>query len=116
MDYMADEVDTLTEDIILNDSQALADLEKLVTGVTALNDKFIMLLGTLGETNGQLQTTAEDTQNVSQAETVAEGSTNAFAAALQKAGIALQAAFGLGVYQISQQYNKFDKKWRTRRS
>jgi hypothetical protein len=100
MDYMPDEVDTLTEDIILNDSQALADLEKLVTGVTALNDKFIMLLGTLGETNGQLQTTAEDTQNVSQAETVAEGSTNAFAAALQKAGIALQAAFGLGVYQI----------------
>lgn len=97
---MPDEVDTLTEDIILNDSQALADLEKLVTGVTALNDKFIMLLGTLGETNGQLQTTAEDTQNVSQAETVAEGSTNAFAAALQKAGIALQAAFGLGVYQI----------------
>jgi hypothetical protein len=100
MVYMADEADTLTEQILLNDAQALSDLETMVGLVSSVNDKFSQLLATLGQTNGQLENTAQATEQVKQAEVGAEEQANAFAGAMTQAGTAMQMAFGLGTYQI----------------
>jgi len=90
---MAEEGDVLSEQIVIDDSQAMASLTDLVTGVTALNDKFIMLLGTLGNTAGGLK-------EVASAEVEGADEADVFAGAMEKAGMALQMAFGFGVYQI----------------
>jgi hypothetical protein len=97
---MADEGDVLTEQIMFDDSQAISSLSDLVTGVTALNDKFIMLLGTLGEAKSGFSDAAEGAQELNGAESEGTDVTNAFTGAMEKAGMALQVAFGLGVYQI----------------
>jgi hypothetical protein len=100
MDYMTDSEDTVTENVVINDSQALADLPTLISLVSSVNDKFAQLLTTLGQTNGQLENTAAATQNVKQAEVGAEEQTSAFAGAMAQAGTAMQMAFGLGTFQI----------------
>jgi hypothetical protein len=97
---MADEADTLTEQILLNDTQALSDLSEMVGLVSSVNDKFSALLQTLGAMNGNLTQVAENTQKVAGAEAGAEEQTNAFAGAMTQAGTAMAMAFGLGTYQI----------------
>jgi hypothetical protein len=97
---MADEADTLTEQILLNDTQALSDLSEMVGLVSSVNDKFSALLQTLGAMNGNLIQVAENTQKVAGAEAGAEEQTNAFAGAMTQAGTAMAMAFGLGTYQI----------------
>ena len=50
--------------------------------------------------NGNLETIAENTQQVKQAEDDTKNSSDALSGALQQVGAAMQVAFGLGVYQI----------------
>ena len=100
MDYMADSEDTVTENVVINDSQALADLPALTSAVSGLTDKFLILLQALGVMNGNLVQIADNTEKVKQAEGDAEEQTNAFAGAMAQAGTAMQMAFGLGTFQI----------------
>jgi hypothetical protein len=97
---MADSEDTVTENLVLNDSQMLADLPALTSAISGVTDKLDALLQALGVLNGNLATVADNTQKVKQAEGDAEEQTNAFAGAMTQAGTAMAMAFGLGTYQI----------------
>jgi hypothetical protein len=104
---MADEEDTLSENIVFNDGEALSSLKNLRDSVSdtreqvkGLSQEFQLLLVALGVMNNNLVQIADNTEKVTKAEGDAKEETSAFAGAMQQAGAALQMAFGLGVYQI----------------
>lgn len=90
---MTDQVDTLTEQIMIEDSNALELLEEF-RAETARTSKEIEDLGTAWRNS------ADGVKALGAAEGDVEVQTNGLAGAFAKAGTALQMAFGLGVYQI----------------
>lgn len=100
MDYMSDSEDTLITNVIVNDSQALEDIPRLRNEVSDLSEQFLILMKALAIMNGNLEDISDNTAKVATTEKETEGATDALAGAFQRAGTALQMAFGLGVYQI----------------
>lgn len=97
---MANEGDVLETTLALNDSQYIAGMNDSKNATAGLSDELIILLKALGVMNGNLETIAENTQQVKQAEDDTKNSSDALSGALQQVGAAMQVAFGLGVYQI----------------
>jgi len=97
---MSDSEDTLITNVIVNDSQALEDIPRLRNEVSDLSEQFLILMKALAIMNGNLEDISDNTAKVATTEKETEGATDALAGAFQRAGTALQMAFGLGVYQI----------------
>jgi hypothetical protein len=100
MDSMADNEDTITENLVFNDGQALGAIKDLTDAVVGLTGQISNLLNALGKVQSTGDGAAEGVNNLKESEGEAEGATDAFTGAMQRAGVALQMAFGLGVYQI----------------
>jgi hypothetical protein len=92
--------DTVVETVMLNDSQVISALGDLGGALDNAVTKLNALKTALGQTETGSQGAASGVKQLESAEGDAVGITDALSGAFARAGLALQMAFGLGVFQI----------------